>query len=96
MKFEQGLFKSSLYDFKKLLWKDELNPRVRCAFGNVLLSSWLCLPYRDINRHYHGDHLGALLSLLDRLLDADNLAILKGDQGLHLGILSLGLVDLEG
>ena len=21
---------------KKLLWQDELNPRVRCAFGNVL------------------------------------------------------------
>ena len=35
MKFEQGLCKSSLYDFKMLLWKDELNPRVRCAFGNV-------------------------------------------------------------
>ena len=24
-----------MYDFKKLLWKDEFNPRVRCAFGNV-------------------------------------------------------------
>ena len=24
------------YDLKKLLWQDELNPRVRCAFGNVL------------------------------------------------------------
>ena len=35
MKFEQDLCKSSWYDFKKLLWKDELNPRVRCAFGNV-------------------------------------------------------------
>ena len=35
MKFEQGLCKSCLYDFKKLLWKDELNPRLRCAFGNV-------------------------------------------------------------
>ena len=23
------------YDLKKLLWKDELNTRVRCAFGNV-------------------------------------------------------------
>ena len=22
-------------DLKKLLWQDELNPRVRCAFGNV-------------------------------------------------------------
>ena len=35
MKFEQDLCKSTWYDFKKLLWKDELNPRVRCAFGNV-------------------------------------------------------------
>ena len=35
MKFEQDLCKSSWYYFKKLLWKDELNPRVRCAFGNV-------------------------------------------------------------
>ena len=25
------------YDLKRLLWQDELNPRVRCAFGNVLL-----------------------------------------------------------
>ena len=24
-----------LIDFKKLLWQDELNPRVRCVFGNV-------------------------------------------------------------
>ena len=24
------------YDLKKLLWQDELNPRVCCAFGNVL------------------------------------------------------------
>ena len=23
------------YDLKRLLWQDELNPRVRCAFGNV-------------------------------------------------------------
>ena len=23
--------------WKNLLWRDELNPRVRCAFGNVLL-----------------------------------------------------------
>ena len=38
MKFEQDLCKSTWYDFKKLLWKDELNPRVRCAFGNVFLT----------------------------------------------------------
>ena len=35
MKFEKDFCNSSWYDFKKLLWKDELNPRVRCAFGNV-------------------------------------------------------------
>ena len=30
------------YDLKKLLWQDELNPRVRCAFGNVF-EMWLHL-----------------------------------------------------
>ena len=34
------------YDLKKLLWQDELNPRVRCAFGNV----WglHCKPYTGL------------------------------------------------
>ena len=31
IKCDQNLW----YDLKKLLWHDELNPRVRCAFGNV-------------------------------------------------------------
>jgi len=35
MKFDQELCLNLLYDFKKSLWQDELNPRVRCAFGNV-------------------------------------------------------------
>ena len=29
------VFELVLYDFKKLLWQDELNPWVRCAFANV-------------------------------------------------------------
>ena len=34
----------------RLLWKDELNPRVRCAFGNVLIS----MPsYAAKLSHYH-------------------------------------------
>ena len=33
MKCDQDLW----YDLKKLLWHYELNPRVRCAFGNVYL-----------------------------------------------------------
>ena len=37
----------------------------------------------DYHNYYH-NHLGALLSFLDGFLDTDNLAILKGDQGLHL------------
>ena len=44
MKCDQDLCLNFWYDFKKLLWQDELNPRVRCAFGNVILiqpSSWL-------------------------------------------------------
>ena len=36
MKFDQDLCLNLCYDLKKLLWQDELNPRVRCAFGNVL------------------------------------------------------------
>ena len=37
MKGDQDLCLNFWYDFKKLLWQDELNPRVRCAFGNVFL-----------------------------------------------------------
>ena len=37
MKCDQDLCLSLRYDLKKLLWQDELNPRVRCAFGNVYL-----------------------------------------------------------
>ena len=33
MKFDKDLCLN--FDLKKLLWQDELNPRVRCAFGNV-------------------------------------------------------------
>ena len=36
MKYAQDLFLNLRYDLKKLLWQDELIPRVRCAFGNVL------------------------------------------------------------
>ena len=41
MKFDQDLCLNLWYDFKKLLWQDELNPRVRCAFGNVCIKSSL-------------------------------------------------------
>ena len=36
----QDLFENLWYDLKKLLWWAELNPRVRCAFGNVLVVLW--------------------------------------------------------
>ena len=35
MKYDQDLCLN--FDLKKLLWQDELNPRVRCAFGNVFV-----------------------------------------------------------
>ena len=35
MNHDQDLCLNLWYDPKKLLWQDELNPRVRCAFGNV-------------------------------------------------------------
>jgi len=44
MKCDQDLCLNFWYDFKKLLWLDELNPRVRCAFGNV---SRIYLPHSD-------------------------------------------------
>ena len=34
--FDQDLCLSLCHGLKKSLWQDELNPRVRCAFGNVL------------------------------------------------------------
>ena len=33
--FDQDLCLNLWHGLKKLLWQDELNPRVRCAFGNV-------------------------------------------------------------
>ena len=54
MKCDQDLCLNFWYDFKKLLWQDELNPRVRCAFGNVLpfwqsqveyLNTWKFWPF---------------------------------------------------
>ena len=38
MKCDQDLCLNFWYDLKKLLWQDELNPWVRCAFGNVCFS----------------------------------------------------------
>ena len=44
MKCDQDLCLNFWYDLKKLLWQDELNPRVRCAFGNVLeLILWVAI-----------------------------------------------------
>ena len=37
MKCDQDLCFNLRYDLKNLLWQDELNPRVRCAFGNVFI-----------------------------------------------------------
>ena len=44
MKIDQDLWLNLYYDLKKLLWRDELNPRVRCAFGNVSLKH----PYKEV------------------------------------------------
>ena len=40
--FDQDLCLNLWHGLKKLLWQDELNPRVRCAFGNVFFatSNW--------------------------------------------------------
>ena len=39
MKCDQDLFLNFWYDLKNLLLQDEFNPRVRCAFGNVLIQA---------------------------------------------------------
>ena len=36
--FDQDLCLNLWYELKKLHWQDELNPRVRCAFGNVFVN----------------------------------------------------------
>ena len=36
----QDLCLNLWHDLEKLLWQDELNPRVRCAFGNVYFNEW--------------------------------------------------------
>ena len=52
MKSYQDLCLNLWYDFKKLLWQDELNPRVRYAFGNVCISDSLSIVDADIQIHY--------------------------------------------
>ena len=43
MKSDQDLCLNLRYDLKNLLWQDELNPRVRCAFGNVFSPTYLVI-----------------------------------------------------
>ena len=52
----------------RFLWKDELNPRVRCAFGNVSFS----LTYRkstseELSREISGSPLPQVLARIERL-----------------------------
>ena len=42
------------YDLKRLLWQDELNPRVRCAFGNVSFFSVKAI-------HFHFGQFGVFV-----------------------------------
>ena len=46
--FDQDLCLNLWYDLKKLLWQDELNPRVRCAFGNVFDEGLMILAIRSL------------------------------------------------
>ena len=54
MKYDQDLW----YDLKKLLWQDELNPRVRCAFGNVSFPErdQACQEIKRVQMDFHFDH----------------------------------------
>ena len=56
MKCDQDLCLNLCYDLKKLLWQDQHNPRVRCAFGNVLEDQrYICiwLPKLNITLRLH-------------------------------------------
>ena len=52
IKFDQDLFLNLWYDLKKLLLQDELNPRVRCAFGNVYFQ------YHSILNNFCSEYFG--------------------------------------
>ena len=56
--FDQDLCLNLWNDFKKLLWKDELNPRVRCAFGNVLISGYFLISDKDLERELYSHWSG--------------------------------------
>ena len=49
MKCDQDSRLNLWFDLKKLLWQYELNPRVRCAFGNVYIFYSVASEY-DITR----------------------------------------------
>ena len=61
MKYDQDLCLN--FDLKRLLWQDELNPRVRCAFGNVcyiMRTSNTPLPRIDDTLQHSGTFLNNL------------------------------------
>ena len=71
MKCDQDLCLNLWYDLKKLLWQDGLNPRVRCAFGNVFLctfplgSNVLMLNWDKCNTYYYREqHWQASISII--------------------------------
>ena len=52
MKFDQDLCLNLWYDLKKLLLQDELNPRVRCAFGNVSFTMYIITDLFKRQNHF--------------------------------------------
>ena len=55
-----------LYDLKKLLWQDELNPWVRCAFGNVSLVRHFFTSWQHIMAIFTTPQAGGWLRELPR------------------------------
>ena len=54
MKCDQDLCLNFWYDLRMLLWQDELNPRVRCAFGNVYLSTIYLIFDSQTRKYFSG------------------------------------------
>ena len=82
MKCDQDLCLNFWYDFKMLLWQDELNPQVRCAFGNVFIPptwrgarpQYARCRVSDLEEYIHNisnleKYIYNILFILDRVLE---------------------------
>ena len=87
IKSNQDLFENLWYDLKKLLWRAELNPRVRCAFGNVFTHFLFC-NWIEINQ--------VVISYLAAIDTDDRMMTVHGVDRRVAGTLFWSITDLVG